>query len=133
MKRKSLFIVVSAAILGILGIVKMMSLKDVVQFDDVLKEYPYLLLKEKVDSEVADIYCPPGTRCGGGIITSIKMNDGLKRTIVARKDVNDSLRLDDVMFVGSKILKESGNDTLLVYSNKSPSVIYKFVIREKYP
>ncbi len=127
LKKNEIIKVVSAFVLGTIGIIWLLTMEDnVIPFRDLIKEYPYITTDEGFDSEVAEIYCPPRTRCPG-IITMVRLSNTEKRTIQAFENVSHTVELHGVLTQGSRIVKLVGSDTLYVYSTVDKSVS-KFVI-----
>ena len=127
LKKRNIVIVLAGLALGILGIIKLATIEDnIVPFAKLIEEYPYISTTEEIDSEVAEIYCPPRTRCPGLIIT-VKFANEEKRAIQAHYDVSDSVKFASVLTVGTRIVKHAGSDTLHLYV-ASDKTEYNFVI-----
>ncbi len=118
MKTKIILGIVAASLFGIAGIVWIGKMNNSeVKFQDVFQEYPFISLNERIDSEVIQIYCMPGTRGCGGIYRSVVFADNLKRTIYAPRDISDTVNLSQILVLGCRIKKNSGSDTLSVFYN----------------
>ncbi len=131
MEPKIILKVVAASMFGIAGIVWMgkMNNKEV-QFQDVVQEYPFIKLNEKIDSEVIQIYCMPGTRGCGGIYRSVVFANNLRRTIYAPRDISDTINLSQILVLGSRIKKNSESDTLSVFLREDQVEPYNFILRK---
>ncbi|MCE2996022.1 MAG: hypothetical protein ACK5RG_20855 [Cyclobacteriaceae bacterium] len=130
MKSKIIVNVIAAFVLGIAGFVWLLNIDETMVPPEVLEqEYPYVLSKDSIDSEVIEIYCPPKTRGCGGIFSLVVFDSGLKRTIYAPRDISDSMVLSQILTIGSRIKKVSGNDTVNVFLKPDQAEPYKFVLR----
>jgi hypothetical protein len=129
MKNKAIRIVLAALIFGIAGFIVLLKMRDeTVPLNRLRQEYPTVKYSEAIDSEVAEVYCPPNTRCPG-ITILIRMTNNEKRTIAAVYDLTDSVKLQNVLKLGSKVIKNSNSDTLFVYETSNQLKQYSFVMK----
>ncbi len=127
LNNRNIAIMLAALVLGIVGIIRLVTIEgDMVPFPKLIQDYPYVSTEEEIDSEVADIYCPPRTRCPG-LLISVKFANEAHRTIQANYDVSDTIMFSKVLTVGCRIVKHAGSDTLHLYGTNK-KVAYNFII-----
>ena len=96
-------------------------------FNNMIKEFPPLLIKDSVDSEVLEIHKKPNGYDPFGVNISIINNK--KLTIYSIKCLtNSETNLEDVIKVGTKIQKAAGSNCLIVEYNDEE---YHFVLDDE--
>jgi hypothetical protein len=96
--------------------------------DEILLEYPRIDTSAGVSGRVNVIYCPPKVRCGGGLVTLVVLDNSQKVSIYAHRDLKDSLRVDQILTVGSRIVVNPGSDTLLIFNESIEQAPVRFLL-----
>jgi len=95
-------------------------------------EYPPIDIRVGIDARVKLVYCPPKMRCGGPP-TMVILDNSQKVSIYAYRDVSDSLRMNQVLTVGSRITVLPGSDTLSIFNEWDQATPIRFVLDKFQP
>lgn len=93
-------------------------------------EYPLIKNDEQVDGIVISVFLPEGFR-NYPYSASIILDSSIKRSLLSYSKPK-GLVVDDVLTVGSRLIKKSGSDTLCIQNiNSGDTTIYYFKL-DKY-
>ena len=130
MKKNLVFAVIVPSILCLLALKIWKDIRDSEElFRKLKKEYPLLVNKMVLNSEVRDTYWPSDWR-KDPLFCYVEMANGDKYSIFSNKSISSpNLDLREVVSKGSVLQKQMDSDTLTIINDK---LKYSFIIDETY-